>query len=211
MLDLAMPVPMDGPFEDESTRLDQLSMSCSVVHFEWAMMISETKKRLYRLLPGDEPQAEIEEIQHHLQSRLESWLNKSLILVASVPSNNRERLSAQFKIDYHFAVGLIYQPSRSCPHPSDRALEICFSSAKQRIRLFDLLYCQNNLTFNWPGTHGVFLAGATYIYSIWASTAIRSSVSPAEVAGDLRLVSSLLALGGEWYPLAQRGKGASSS
>ncbi|GAB7336600.1 hypothetical protein MBLNU13_g09855t2 [Cladosporium sp. NU13] len=42
--------------------------------------------------------------------------------------------------------------------------------------------------------------------NIWASTAIRSSVSPAEVAGDLRLVSSLLALGGEWYPLAQRGK-----
>lgn len=206
MLDLAMPVPMDGPSEDEPTRLDQSSISFSVAHFEWAMMISETKQRLYRLLPGDEPQIEVQDIQRQLQSRLELWLNKSLPLVASVPSINRERLSAQLKIDYHFALGLIYQPSRSCPHPSDRALETCFSSAKQRIRLFDLLYCQNNLTFNWPGTHGAFLAGATYIYSIWASTAIRSSVSPAEVAGDLRLVSSLLALGGEWYPLAQRGK-----
>jgi hypothetical protein len=201
-----MPVPMIEPFEDESTRMDQLYLPCSIAHFEWASIISETKQRFYRLLPANGSLESIQEIQHQLHRRLERWLEQSLGLLPALPSAHREKMATKFKIDFHFAVGLIYQPSRSCPQPNDGALRLCFESAKHRIRLFDSLYCQNNLTLNWPRTHGAFLAGATYIYSIWASTAIRSSVSPAEVAGDLRLVSSLLALGGEWWPVAQRGK-----
>ena len=197
---------MTGPFNDEPTRLDQLYLACSVAHFEWAVIISETKQRFYRLIPGDGPQMDIQDMQHQLEAQLNRWLNKSLNSVGLLPPSYRERLATKFRIDYHFALGLVYQPSRSCPRPSDRALGICLNSAKQRIHLFDSLYCQNSLTLNWPRTHGAFLAGATYIYSIWASIAIRSSVSPVEVAGDLRLVSSLLALGGEWYPLAQRSK-----
>lgn len=206
VLDLTMPVLVTGPLDEEPVRLDQLFLTCSIAHFEWAVILSETKQRFYRLLPGDGTQASIQEMQDQLQAQLERWLDKSLATVGSLPSSHRERLATKFKIDYHFALGLVYQPSRSCPRPDDRALGLCFNSAKQRIRLFDSLYCQNSLTLSWPMTHGALLAGATYIYSIWASTTIRSSVSPAEVAGDLRLVSSLLALGGEWYPLAQRGK-----
>lgn len=201
-----MPVATTAPLDSEATPLDQLFLPCSIAHFRWASIISELKQRFYRLSPGDGLQACIEELQEQLHKRLEKWLEESLVLVENLPLCHQERFRTKFQIDFHFAVGLLCQPSRSCPHPNNRALWLCLESATQRIRLFDSLYCQNNLALTWPSTHGVFLAGATLVYSIWASTEIRSSVSPVEVAGDLRLCSSLLALGGEWWPLAQRGK-----
>jgi len=129
-----------------------------------------------------------------------------MLVVDTLPSTQRARFMTKIKIDYHFGVGLLYQPSQSCPRPDDRALEICFKSARLRIRLSDALYRQNNLVLHWPCTHGIFLAGAAYVYSIWASSDLRSRVSPAEVAVDFRLCSSLLALGGEWWPIAHKGK-----
>lgn len=201
-----MPAISTGPFLNDQERLDQIRLPYSVAHFKWASIISDFKHRFYRFLPEDGSTASVQEMQQHLHEKLEAWLGESLVSVENMITMHKERFRTKLKIDYHFATGLLYQPSRSCPRPSPRALQICFESAKQRIRLFDLLYYQNNLSLSWPRTHGVFLAGATFVYCIWASSEIRSSISPAEVAGDLRLCSSLLALGGEWWALAQRGK-----
>lgn len=205
-LDMSMPAISTGPFLNDQEHLDQIQLPYSVAHFKWASIISDFKHRFYRFLPEDGSTASVQEIQQHLHGKLDGWLGESLVSVENMPTMHKERFMTKLKIDYHFATGLLYQPSRSCPRPSPRALQICLESAKQRIRLFDSLYYQNNLSLSWPRTHGVFLAGATFVYCIWASSEIRSSVSPAEVAGDLRLCSSLLALGGEWWALAQRGK-----
>lgn len=201
-----MPTVSTGPFINDSARADQAYLHYSIAHFKWASIISEFKHRFYRLLPGDGSTASIQEMQQHLHDKLKNWLDEGLASVESLPTVHQARFRTKLKIDYHFATGLLYQPSRSCPRPCPQALGFCFESAKQRIRLFDALYYQNNSSLSWPRTHGVFLAGATFVYCIWASSEIRTTASPAEVAGDLRLCSSLLALGGEWWPLAQRGK-----
>lgn len=201
-----MPVPLNEPFNSESVRSDQLFLPCSIAHFKWASTISTTKQRFYRLRRGSEPERSIHETQRELKGQLDNWLEQTLLTVDTLPPTHRARFKTKFKIDYHFAVGLLHQPSQSCTRPSDSALRICLESAKSRIRLSDALYRQNSLILHWPSTHGIFLAGATYVYSIWASSEIRSCVSPAEVAADFRLCSSLLALGGEWWPVAQKGK-----
>jgi hypothetical protein len=203
-----MPVPLNGPFDSEIARSDQLYLPCSIAKFQWASIISKVKQSFYRLKPGNIPNTSIHETQQELQTQLDRWLDQSLSVADTLPPTHRLRFTTKFKIDYQFALGLLHQPSQTAPHPDDRALRICFESAKARIRLSDTLYRQNSLVIHWPSTHGIFLAGATYVYSIWASSELRSSVSPAEVAGDLRLCSSLLALGGEWWPVARRGKGS---
>jgi hypothetical protein len=203
-----MPVPLNGTFDSEIARSDQLYLPCSIAKFQWASIISKVKQSFYRLKPGNIPNTSIHKTQQELQTQLDRWLDQSLSVADTLPPTHRLRFTTKFKIDYQFALGLLHQPSQTAPHPDDRALRICFESAKARIRLSDTLYRQNSLVIDWPSTHGIFLAGATYVYSIWASSELRSSVSPAEVAGDLRLCSSLLALGGEWWPVAQKGKGS---
>lgn len=192
--------------ETESSKCDQAFLPYSVSHFQWASIVSELKRRFYRLLPGNDPPETIRDIQHQLQQHLERWLGESLLFVETLHANEQTRFRTKLRIDFYFAIGLLYQPSRICPRPDLDALRQCFESAKQRIRLFDSLYYQNNLSLSWPRTHGVFLAGATYIYCIWTSADIRSTAAISEVASDLRSCSSLLALGGEWWPLAQKGK-----
>lgn len=201
-----MPVSLNEPFDSEIARSDQLFLACSIAKFQWASIVSKIKQSFYRLKPGNIPNTSIHETQRELQGQLDHWLEQSLSVADTLPPTHRLRSNTKFKIDHQFALGLLHQPSQTAPRPSDRALRICFESAKTRIRLSDALYRQNSLVMHWPSTHGIYLAGATYIYSIWASSELRSSVLPAEVAGDLRLCSSLLALGGEWWPVARRGK-----
>ena len=205
-LDLEMPVILPEPFESESERSDQVFLPCSIAHFKWASAISKIKQTFYRLKQGSGLNTTIDETQMELQDQLICWLEQSPQMVEALPPSHRAQLKTKYKINYHFAVGLLHQPSQSCPHPSEWSLRICLESAKSRIRLSDALYRKNNLVLHWPSTHGIFLAGATYVYSIWASSEIRSEVSPAEVAADFRLCSSLLALGGEWWPVARKGK-----
>lgn len=202
-----MPSPIQAQPDDEATRSDQALLPYTLGHFQWATIVSGLKFWLYRFRSiGSCGIDELSTTRTTLQFRLESWLEETLRTIDVLPTPSQARLRTKVRIDYFFAVGLLYQPSQACPSPSSDALERCLNSAMQRIQLYDNLHAQNNLALSWPGTHGIFLAGAMLVYCLWSSADIRATVSIADVAKTTRLCSSLLTLGGEWWPLAQRGK-----
>lgn len=206
-LDLTMPIMMSIAEGDKSSRRDQELLPYSFARFKWATHISELKHRLYRFMTDTERASiDIPSTQVELNNKLDIWLQNSIPLMENLPEAFRRRMHTKLHIDYQSAIGLLYQPSQLCPNPSSDALNRCFESAKQRIRSYWELYNQKNLSFSWPPTHGIFLSGATMVYCIWSSLEIRLTASVSEIAADLRLCSSLLSLGGEWWPLAQRGR-----
>ncbi len=70
----------------------------------------------------------------------------------------------------------------------------------------EALYNLDYLYHSWHSVHSIYLAGATIIYCISASATVRSNVSLRTLASDLRLCSSLLSVGGEWWPMIRMGK-----
>lgn len=200
-----MPVSIACPAEKGAERFDQLYSDLSIVHFGWARILSDVKYRLYRFQGIELPDA-LSAIQASIQHRLDEWHRRVLQTIAKLPAKCQSQHETRMRIRYHFIIGLLYQPSQACSTPGDLALRRCFDSASERISLYDRLYNQNALLLDWPSTHGIFLSGATLVYCIWSSSEIRASASVADVAKTMRICSNLLTLGGEWWPLARRGR-----
>ncbi|KAF7185802.1 Positive regulator of purine utilization [Pseudocercospora fuligena] len=206
-LDLTMPtINIIANNSDKYNRDDQALLPYSITHFKWARLISDIKYHLYRFTAQSSAPTHASDVQMGIRARLDTWSQESAAAMDAMPESVRKRFLTIIHIDYHFALGLLYQPSHLCPKPDEIALRQCFDSATQRIQLYWSLYNQNNLSLSWPRTHGIFFAGAVMIYCIWTSPELRTSISTAGLAADLRLCSSLLTLGGEWWPLVQRGR-----
>lgn len=205
-LDLSLPLPfVPEPDVSEQRKSDQVWLPYSVLRFQWATILSRIKYQLYRF---QEPvvRPALTAVLNQLSNDIETWLENGTQIIEGFPAGYQTRLRTKLKIDYHFIRCLLYQPSQACMTPDDAALLLCFESATERIRLYDSLYDQNNLYVSWPTTHGIFLAGATLVYCIWMSSEVRRKVTILALTKDFRLCSNLLTLGGEWWPLAQRGR-----
>ena len=203
---MTLPSTIQTAADHDTAQADQLLIPYSLARFQWAAIISHIKYLLYRFQATSFSPTELLPLQQTIQSRLDDWLTQSLRAIDGLPTSSHTRLRTKARLDYNFAVGLLYQPSQACPTPDPVSLRRCFDSAQQRLQLYDALHTQQNLLLSWPSTHGIFLAGAMLVYCLWSSAEIRNSVAISDVAKTMRLCSSLLTLGGEWWPLAQRGR-----
>lgn len=190
---------------NEVSDSDQAYMGYSVARFRWACLVSEIKYHFYRFSSSGLSEHTRSSLQSDILTRLDTWLAHIEREVESLAKPHTESLLIKARIDYHYAVALLYQPSLSCPHPDTSALRRCFESAIERVHLFWSLYEEKSLILSWPTTQGISLAGATLAYCVWTSEEIRASLSIAKLSADLRLCSSLLTLGGEWWESARRG------
>ncbi|KAG8629688.1 hypothetical protein KVT40_001307 [Elsinoe batatas] len=167
--------------------------------------ISQIKHQLYRFIAPDELSLVGVDAQSRIQVQIDAWLEESTTALNSIPETSRRTLPPKLQIKYQFAIGLLYQPSQLYRNPSSDALRLCLESASRRIRLYWSLHTQQDLVLTWPNTHGIFLAGATLVYCIWSSAELRASADITGITVTIRLCSSLLILGAEWWPLARRG------
>ena len=153
-----------------------------VEHFEyrlqWARLISGIKSTLYKAstyappLPANVSR----DFQADMLARLGTWLMESLKHAQTLRSQTR-RLHIELEIDYHYAICILYQPSVGCPKPDTAAIQRCYDSAAQRLRLSWSLHGESCLLLTWLTTQCISLAGSTMAYCIWNSEELRSSVS----------------------------------
>lgn len=185
-----------------ANRADTVSMPFSIQVFKMAQHISRIKFELYRLpsRPDSVPRSStLAETQNQIRQELDQWLAEaSTAAIAFGPSD--QSLSIKLKIHYHGAMCLLHQPSQAILHPNDQALQTCFESATQRLRLYEALYESGNLYHSWRTVQDVFLAGATIMYCVSISSTVRRSISLSSLARDFRSCSNLLSSGGEWWP-----------
>lgn len=189
---------------------DIATLPYSIQVFKMAQYISKIKFKFYRLhndRPGGPSQHCLSMMQGQLREDLSQWLTESsATLAATAPSNQRLRLLTKLKIHYHAAMCLLHQPSQAIVRPSDQALQVCFESAAQRIRLYETLYESGTLCHSWRTVQDMFLAGATVMYCVSISSSVRRSVSMSSLARDFRSCSSMLSVGGEWWPIIRNAR-----
>jgi len=145
--------------------------------------------------------------QQKLRADLSRWLAESTDKVMVIaPPDQRQRLTIKLKIQFHSAMCLLHQPSQAIVSLNEQAYQICFESATQRIRLFENLYEAGSLCHSWRTVQDMFLAGATMMYCVYFSPHVRGLVSLSSLARDFRTCSSMLSVGGEWWPSVREKK-----
>lgn len=106
---------------------------------------------------------------------------------------------------------LLFQPSQVIRQPTPEALQICFDSAASILDGYQRLHDLHSLHFEWRAVQNIFAAGATLIYSFWTSQSVRKKTSQTELSRNLRSCSTLLTIGGEWWPSAKGGQSSFGS
>lgn len=184
----------------------------STYHFNLDRIISVIKLHLYHL-PGDSSCFPWPENPTDQQNKIKETLNKwweepsnDSFDFRSLESRQREVWRLKLKIKYHTAMVLLFQPSQVIRQPTPEALQICFDSAASILDDYQRLHDLHSLHFEWRAVQNIFAAGATLIYSFWTSQSVRKKASQTNLSRNLRSCSTLLTIGGEWWPSAKGGQ-----
>jgi hypothetical protein len=181
-------------------------MSYSVQTFRMAQLVSKIKSRFYPFSVHRDAQ-DFTIAREELRVELGNWLAESTTIVTTtVPEEQRLRLTTKLEIQYHNAICLLHQPSQAINFPDEDALKVCYSSATQRLHLFEVLYDAGALCHSWRTVQDMFLAGATIMYCVCISPTLRFSVSILSLSKDFRSCSNMLSVGGEWWPTIRKAK-----
>ncbi|KAH6695429.1 fungal-specific transcription factor domain-containing protein [Plectosphaerella plurivora] len=189
---------------------DDAIVDYSTSQFKLDRIISGIKLHLYHLpgaLPSlfdaTDPVAQ----QKRIQGALTAWWDEtssSALNFNGIDRRQREIWRSTLKIKYHTTMVLLHQPSQAIRSPTAESLRTCFNSASVILQTYQLLHDINGLQYGWRSVQNIFAAGATLIYSFWTSASLRDYVSPPELTRSLRTCTSLLTVGGEWWPSAKK-------
>lgn len=189
-----------------SSSLGVQDVGYTVSRFELDQIVSEIKTRLY-LLPVRDPETSTDESaasQDDILQKLLRWHDRftadSLGNPISLDGRQKYLWKLKLQIRYHTTMILLFQPSQQIPRPCQESLQTVYDSALVILRDYDLLHKNHGLHHGWRSVQNVFAAGAALVYSVWTSELVQSKASPAELSRSLRSCSSLLSVGGEWWP-----------
>ncbi|KAJ4004025.1 hypothetical protein NW766_011881 [Fusarium irregulare] len=184
----------------------------STYHFQLDRIISDIKLHFYHL-PGDSSlfqwPGNPTEHQSKIKETLNTWWEEASndpFDFRSLEGRQREVWRLKLKIKYHTTMVLLFQPSQVIRQPTSEALQICFDSAASILDGYQRLHDLHSLHYEWRAVQNIFAAGATLIYSFWTSQCVRKKASQTDLSRNLRSCSTLLTIGGEWWPSARNGQ-----
>lgn len=189
----------------------------SIHHWELDRIISDIKLLFYHLpgtslwcsRPMDPPSQQI-----RIREMLASWWERAStdnFSSTGLDSRQRQIWRLKLKIKYHSAMVMLFQPSQILRNPGEDSLQTCFNNASCILHEYQLLYDLHGLHHGWRTVQNIFAAGATLIYSFWTSAAVRGNASTTDLSKNLRTCSSLLTVGGEWWPSVKKGQASFGS
>ncbi|CAG8893588.1 unnamed protein product [Penicillium salamii] len=176
--------------------------------------ISAIKLLLYRCPSACEQNlfiwpSDLENQQSILKGRLDTWRQEitSVVSQLNVPDEFlRNRLRLKLEAQYYSAIMLLFQPSQALRKPNPEACRLCYRSAVARLSIYAELYEIEQLFCSWRSMQDIFHAGVTLIYLVCGLPSVQQSVSLPSVSKNMRLCSSLLSTGGEWWPSVKKVK-----
>jgi len=186
--------------------------SCSVFMFKIMKIISSIKSTMYRVSPSaatwDIGEWQIKTYQQLLD--LQDQARSSLTLMrrgSGLPSQVAGSQLVELKL--HEAIQLLFRPSPIFVHPTPFALDKCFHSAVETVRIY-----YKPKRYNDPSHHpytrltenSIFLAGITMLYSHRTCREVREKAGNEFLAEEIRCCSQLLADLAQLWPTAQKSK-----
>ncbi|KAK4500186.1 hypothetical protein PRZ48_008372 [Zasmidium cellare] len=174
----------------------------SVLSFRFDRIVAEIKLMVYRVvnLPHRFPwpdnrsewQMQVHDACRHILSQAESVLHLR-------KGRNYEHLMHSLTLKYHQCLMILYRPSPAFPEPSSTAMEACYSSAVEILRIHAEMNRFATLVNSWLTAHAVFTSGITMLYCLWMSPEVRKSSSISELSKHASACTSVLQkLGKTW-------------
>ncbi|KAI0405902.1 fungal-specific transcription factor domain-containing protein [Xylaria palmicola] len=209
--DLRMPADLSDPdVEGEETATSRSSgtthMSYAIHLFKLAKINSEIKYVANSVNPDAPNYAypaiiDIQAWQKEVLSRLEQW-------AANIPgaqaANDYSR--SVLLLRYHSVRMLLLRPSPNIPRPDQQALQQCYVSAEESIRLSNDLYRKNLLVPNWITFHSIVLSTITMYYCILSVPSIATTLDAEDFMSNVRAGLGVLGAIGEHYSGAKRSR-----
>ena len=183
----------------------------STHQFKLDRIISDIKVHLYHLPDKSRhPTSSDPEIhQKRIAQDLEAWWNvvaKNELGLVGLDGRQQKIWSYKLKYRFNSAMILLFQPSQSIRNPTEDSLQKCFDCATNLLQTYQALYDHQCIHFGWRTVQNIFAAGATLIYTFWTSQVVQRNLSVINLTRSLRMCSTLLSVGGEWWPSVRIGK-----
>lgn len=138
--------------------------------------------------------------QQGMLQQLDQWAAE--IPGSGVSGSGSHYITLLCRLRGHSIRMLLLRPSPAIPKPSATALEGCYNSAIESIRIFDELYRKDLLVYTWTAFHSLVLSTLTMLYCIRASPG--QNVAIDAVMADLSMGLSVLSATGEHWSGAKR-------
>ncbi|KAI5853544.1 fungal-specific transcription factor domain-containing protein [Tricharina praecox] len=186
--------------------------SCSVFVFKIMKIISSIKSMLYRVSPStgtwDIGEWQIRTYQQLLD--LQEQARSSLTGIRRGTGSPSQVAGTQLvELKVHEAIQLLFRPSPIIVHPTSFALDKCFHSAVETVRIYFRPKRYNETPYH-PYTrlteNSIFLAGITMLYSHRTCQEVRAKAGGGFLAEEIRCCSQLLADLSQLWPTAQKSK-----
>lgn len=130
-----------------------------------------------------------------MQTRMQEWY------AGYTPLREEYMNQDWLDLHYHMTTQLLYRPCPGNPKPVQEYLVRAIKASGWIIKLYKSLWRKKALNFIWLGTHHVFMAGVTYLNSIWIGNTEGWSIVPGYIEAilDIQTCSQLLeAMSGEF-------------
>lgn len=98
---------------------------------------------------------------------------------------------------------ILYRPSPAFPEPSSAAMEACYSSAVEILRIHAEMNRFATLVNSWLTAHAVFTSGITMLYCLWMSPEVRRSSSISDLSKHASACTSVLQKLGKTWSVAE--------
>lgn len=109
-------------------------------------------------------------------------------------------------LKYHEAVQLLFRPSPTFPGPSSFALQQCFQSAVDTLRIYSKMKRFRELPYTYLTALSIFLSGITMLYAYRNCREVQSATGKDLFQEDIASCSLLLADLGQRWPSALRSR-----
>ncbi|TPX16335.1 uncharacterized protein E0L32_003984 [Thyridium curvatum] len=157
---------------------------------------SEIKHVLYRHQKRGSlafPSPDIPRWMEDIQPRLEEW-RASIPPIRDVYHESIYAFSSWWDATFYNTLMLLHRPNPSIPEPGPDSLRICFDAAKKLIACAQILQREHQLEMAWIWAQRLFVAGLTFIYTVWNSVDLRRSNPPEEIVHTAQTCSTTLAV-----------------
>ncbi|KAI5804538.1 fungal-specific transcription factor domain-containing protein [Geopyxis carbonaria] len=187
------------------------SFSSSVYLFRLIKVISGIKSTLYRVSPESIYQGDLSEWQMIAHRQLTELREQARVALTGARRSSGSGVGhltggQAVELKYHEAIQLLFRPSPAFTRPSPFALQQCFTSAMESIRIYNKLKRFAELPCTRLTAYSVFLAGITMLYAYRTYREVQNTTAHEVFAEDIRLCSGLLADLAHHWPMAQKSR-----
>ncbi|KAL4959365.1 transcription factor domain-containing protein [Aspergillus stella-maris] len=150
-------------------------------------------------------------------TNLTSWQQEAeaacVSLLSEVQSRQRGRSSSgldalsastvqRLELKFHQCIMLLYRPSPQLPSPRLNAIQACFNSAMNIVKIHADLHRFSNMECSWLTAHSIFVAAITVLYCLWIHPGVRGQASLPECLARVDTALQLLTFLSQWWSVA---------